>query len=179
MATKIFGNTVTLDDINIVESGLRYNIATRGNDNNLLTVGNTIYAKNMTDGLLIHEITHVWQYSRNELDPVTGLVKHGIGEIRDAREGREQSMYHYRLDNFTDSDRRTFGDYNFEQQGQILQDAYEYLFEGKKDFRFNEGFGKRSDYWQEYYETLLEEFQEYHRQLLDEESSSSGYLEFN
>ena len=179
MATKIFGNTVTLDDINIVESGLLYNIATRGNDGNYVTAHNTIYGKNMTDGTLIHEIGHVWQYSRGLLTPIEGLVKQGAGKRQDAREGRDQSIYYYSPDTFGDSDRRTFRDYNFEQQGQILQDAYEYLFEDADRLRFNEGFDGRSDYWQEYYETFLEEFQEYHRQLLDEESSSSGYLEFN
>ena len=179
VARKIFGNTVTLDDINIVDSGLLYNVATRGDDGNYVTAHNTIYGKNMSDGTLIHEIGHVWQYSRELLTPVGGLVEHGIGKRQDAREGREKSMYYYRPDNFTDSDRRTFGDYQFEQQGQILQDAYEYLFENATDLQYNDEFLNRSDYWQEYYETFLDEFQEYHRQLLDEESSSSGYLEFN
>ena len=179
VATKIFGNTVTLDDINIVESGLLYNIATRGNDGNYVTAHNTIYGKNMADSFLIHEIGHVWQYSRGLLTPIEGLVKQEAGRRQDAREGRKQSIYYYSPDNFTDPDRRTFRDYDFEQQGQILQDAYRYLFENATRLKFNEGFKKRSDYWQEYYETFLEEFQEYHRELLDEESSSSGYLEFN
>ena len=183
VVTKIFGNTVSLDDIQIVESGWRHRVATRFNDDNLLTVGNTIYGKNMADSYLIHEVAHVWQYSRNQLDPVTGLAKHGVGLIRDKREGRDQSLYYYTLDDKGDANRRTFGDYGFEQQAQILQDAYRFLIEGRRSksiFKFNEGFKQHTDdYWEDYYETLLEEFQEYHRQLLDEESSSSGYLEFN
>ncbi len=177
VARKFFGNTVTLDDINIVESGLRYKIATRLDDRNLITIGNTIYAKNMTDALLIHEITHVWQFSRNELDPIQAAVKHLIGWVRDKQERRPQSLYYYELDDLTDSDRRTFRDYNFEQQGQILEDAYKYLKKAQK-LKFNEGFNNRPD-WRKHYETLLKEFQEYHIELLDEESSSSGHLEFN
>ena len=179
VVTKFFGNTVTLDDIQIVESGWRHHIATGGNDTNLLTVGNTIYGTGMSDSFLIHEVAHVWQYSRNQLDPVTGLVKHGIAKIRERRGARDNSLYYYRPDNFTDSDRRTFRDYGFEQQAQILQDAYEYLFENATTLDYNDEFTKRSDYWQEYYETLLEEFQEYHRELLDQESSSRDYMEFN
>ena len=180
VVTKIFGNTVTLDDIQIVDSGWRHHIATGGNDRKYLTIGNTIYGTGMADSFLIHEVAHVWQYSRNQLDPVTGLVKHGIGYIRDKREGRDQSLYYYTLDDKDDTNRRTFRDYGFEQQAQILQDAYRFLFENKTKSKFNEGFNQHSDdYWQEYYETLLDEFQEYHRQLLDEESSSRGYLEFN
>ena len=183
VVTKFFGNTVTLDDIQIVDSGWRHHIATGGNDKKYLTIGNTIYGTGMDDSYLIHEVAHVWQYSRNQLDPVTGLAKHGVGLIRNALEGRDQSLYYYTLDDLNKEGRRTFRDYGFEQQAQILQDAYRFLFEGERRsliFNFNEGFNQYSDdYWQEYYETLLEEFQEYHRQLLDEESSSSGYLEFN
>ena len=179
VATNFFGNTITLDDINIVESGLRYTVATRFDDNNFVTVGNTIYAKNLTDGLLIHEIAHVWQYSRGLLTPIEGLVKQEAGRRQDAREGREQSMYYYSPDDFNKSGRRTFRDYSFEQQAQILQDAYEYLSGTTTSLKFNDGFDNRPDYWREYYETLVDEFKEYHRELLDQESSSSGHLEFN
>ena len=176
VATNFFGNTITLDDINIVESGLRYTVATRFDDNNFVTVGNTIYAKNLTDGLLIHEIAHVWQYSRGLLDPLKGLGTHVIENIR---EGSSESLYHYELDDYNKKGRRTFRDYSFEQQAQILQDAYEYLSGTTTSLKFNDGFDNRPDYWREYYETLVDEFKEYHRELLDQESSSSGHLEFN
>ena len=177
VARKVFGNTVNLDDIEIIDSGIPRKILTVKAD--FVVVGNNIYVKDLnklTDDYLIHEIFHVWSYDRGRIDPIGAFGSHGYGELQDLVTGKDKSLYYYTLDNFTDADRRSWGNYNFEQQAAIMQDAYLYLFEGK-DPIYNDEFKKRTDYWQEYYETLLEEFQQWNVEI--RVRSYSHFMEHN
>ena len=125
--------------------------------------------------LLIHELAHVWQYEQGLIEPVTagltGLTAEGIERVT----GTDDLLYHYTLDDFKNSDRRHISEYHFEHQAAILQDAYLY-FHTTDDLLYNQEFVKRSDYWDKYYERLLEEFQEWHKQL---QLGSDSYMTHN
>lgn len=91
-------------------------------------------------------------------------------------------LYNYTLDKLTDPNRRALHEYTFEQQAQIIEDAFEFVHlkqKGEHLFKHNQSFDPADlDYWQEYYETIIEEFKEWHNQLL-QESSSRHYMEYN
>ena len=76
-----------------------------------------------------------------------------------------------------ETNRRHFSEYNFEQQAAILRDAYLY-FHTKEALLHNQEFVKRSDYWDNYYNSLLEEFREWHRDL-QRRSLSPDYISYN
>ena len=91
-------------------------------------------------------------------------------------------LYNYTLDKLNAPNRRALHEYTFEQQAQIIEDAFKFVhlgLKGKSHFKHNQNFDPADlDYWQEYYETIIEEFKEWHNQLL-QESSSRHYMEYN
>jgi len=71
-------------------------------------------ADDYSASLLIHEVTHVWQYQHRD---VTGYTrwKAAAESIEYGRKG----AYGYELDSL-----KSFNQYRFEQQGQMMQDYY-------------------------------------------------------
>ena len=143
-----------------------------------ITVHDNIFVESgqLSTSTLIHELVHVWQYQQGHIEPVTagltGLTAEGIERITRT----DNLLYDYRLDDFKDPNRRHISEYHFEHQAAIIRDAYRYLYMKNKDPLHNDEFRKKSDYWKEYYETLLEEFQQWHQQL---QQSSSSYMTRN
>ena len=179
IAEEFFGDMINLEQVKINESGIRFSILTRNKTGQYVTVHNTIYGKNMTDDFLIHELVHVWQYKQGRIEPITALGTHIVGDGIEMATGKTNVLYNYRLDNLDSPDRKSFGDYHFETQAAILQDAWLYK-QGKSplyndEFPKNEPF-KRYPYWDAYYDTLIEEWKELHK--LPSESSSN-YMEYN
>ena len=180
-AKKMFGNTIDLGEVKIIDSGVMHKILTFKAD--LVTVHNKIYiSKEMNDGELIHELYHVWAYSKTQIEPLTALGAHGFGEIGDWLKGRDNSLYYYTLDDFNDPNRRRLKNYNFEQQAAIFEDAYNYLFtkDGRPyyndEYRDDDG-KRRYPYWDEYYENLLEDFKQWNIEI--QVRSYSHFMEYN
>lgn len=175
IAQKIFGDTINYDDVEIIESGVVHGILTF--KSKAVVVHNNIYAKGgMTDDVLIHELFHVWAYSKGRIEPVTAGLTQWTARGIEFVTRTDDLLYDYRLDDFNDPNRRRLGDFNFEQQAAIIQDAYRYLYMDNTDPRYNDEFREKSDYWKEYYESLLEEFAEWHKQL---QLGSDSYLTHN
>ena len=150
-------------------------------ENYAITVHNNIHVKSgdLSESLLIHELVHVWQYEQGIIEPVgvafSKLITGGIEFIT----GKDGTEYDYTLDRLKSPTRKALHRYSFEQQAQIIQDAYSFLHLGTRSFEHNKSYdAKNEDYWREYYETILKEFQEWHDQL-QQESSSTHYMEYN
>ena len=173
MAEKIFGDMIDLEQVDIKGA-----LPLLGD--HAVTVHNYIFVDDAKlsgeQDILIHELVHVWQYQQGNIEPVTagltGLTAEGIERITRT----DNLLYDYRLDDFKDPNRRHISEYHFEHQAAIIRDAYRYLYMKNKDPLHNDEFRKKSDYWKEYYETLLEEFQQWHQQL---QQSSSSYMTRN
>lgn len=179
VAESFFGDMIDLEQVSIEESGVRYRILTRNNEGNYVTVHDTIYGKNMSDDFLIHELVHVWQYKQGNIEPITALATHVVAEGIEAATGKDKLLYNYTLDDFNDPSRRSFDQYDFEKQAAIMQDAYRYLHLNKRPLHNDEmrRFNWKTDYWTEYYETILEEFKQLHQR--PPQSSSNSYMTHN
>ena len=123
-AEVIFGPSGTLidfDKVNIVKGGRRAKLLCQGK--NFVVIYNTIYVpanKTLTLDWLIHELLHVWQYNNRRLDLIGGGLTHAINaEVHDGDEKEMQKLYEYEL--YED---KPFHDFNFEEQAEILRDAY-------------------------------------------------------
>ena len=182
-AAEFFGDMINLEQVDIKESGFRYNMVKKITP--YLAVHNDIYGKfnhqtnakgeiTEVDSTLIHELFHVWQYAQGRLNPVVGLVTHAIAwAIRQTDE-----LYDYHVDHLLYSERKTFREYGFEEQAAIMEDAYRVLVLDEDPFH-NKDFWRlptRED-WREYYEQFMYEFQQWHQEL--QQSSSSSYLDHN
>ena len=149
-----------------------------------ITVHNNIYIdpESVTNSIIIHELVHVWQYQRGRIEPVTAGLSRLAEGLYGAARGNSEMLYNYTLDKLTDPNRRALHEYTFEQQAQIIEDAFKFVHLGlkrKNQFEHNQNFDPADiDYWREYYETIIEEFKEWHNQLL-QESSSRHYMEYN
>ena len=183
-AKKMFGNTINLDEVKIVDSGVMHAIVTFNSD--LVVVHNKIYAtREMTDDELIHELYHVWAYCIKRIEPLTALGVHAIGDAWDWVSGREDteddSMYHYRLEGDNKAEWSRLKDFNFEQQAAIFQDAYRYFHMGKRP-KYNDTYkdwnnDRRYPHWDDYYNHLIEDFQQWNREL--PQTSCSAYMTYN
>ena len=129
-AELIFGPSGTLidfDKVNIIEGGWRARILCGKPDPRGwrgLVLYNTIHFSkaNPPVSLVIHELMHVWQYNNRRIEPVGAGVTHFIAWAI----GKTEAVYNYDL-----YDNKPFQDYNFEEQAEILADAYRVLHEGK------------------------------------------------
>ncbi len=122
---KVFGSSVEFDAIRIKEgyAGL-VNVGddngfTFTNNQRALTHGNTIYMKNEPPGTdkwnstLVHETTHVWQNQHGGTDYMSEAFyaqKYGDG---------------YEFDDAVTNNKKTWAMLNPEQQGYLIQKAYE------------------------------------------------------
>ena len=128
-ARKVFGGAIKYSEVTIEDGSPGAWWGSLGGY--ARTVGNTIYfpdgsSRNMT--LLIHELSHVWQYQT--IGPLYAPKAIGaqMGEGYDYTEGgktAEQSLLDARAEG------RTLYGFNKEQQGDILRDYYRRLQEGK------------------------------------------------
>ena len=133
----------------------------------------------LSTSTLIHELVHVWQYQQGRIDPVGAAAAHGIAEGIEFLTRKDNTLYDYTLDRLKSPNRKALHRYSFEQQAQIIEDAYRFLHMGATTFKHNKSFDPEDmDYWREYYETIIEEFKEWHNQL-QQESSSTHYMEYN
>ena len=166
-ARSIFGGTSL--DMNKVAIQDRTMWGRRlGRQNRAMTLRNNIYGNNMDDDLLMHELLHVWQFQNNIIDPL-GAGAHHVGWYLS---GRYERLYDYEVDSIHDPNRRHFREYDFEQQGAILQDAYRVLemtdpVTGKP---LEPGYNKNhtdfaADEKREIYEQFVREFQEWDQEL--------------
>ena len=129
--SPVFGNSVVLDAIRIKEGYAGFlnagkdNGWTLLNNNRAITIGNTIYMKNSVagsttwDSTLVHETTHVWQFQHG-----------GTDYISEALWAQFSAGYGYGEDIF--NRKKTWAMLNPEQQGQLIQDAFDngYFFGG-------------------------------------------------
>ena len=182
-ATDFFGDMINLEQVDIKESGFRYNLVTTITP--YLAVHNDIYGKfyhttnakgeiTQVSSTLIHELVHVWQYAQGRLDPVGGLVTHAIARAT----GQTDELYDYHVDHILYSERKTFREYSFEEQAAILEDAYLLLEHGDTPLHNKDLWRLPTlDDWKEYYQQFMYEFQQWHHEL--QQSSSSSYLNHN
>lgn len=124
-ARRVFGNAIDYGAVTLADGSPAALLGSLGGY--ARTVGNTIY---LPDGrsrdmlLLIHELTHVWQYQ------TIGAVYAPKALAAQATEG-----YEYADDYLTNDETlvearkkgKTLQDYNLEQQGDILRDYYRAL----------------------------------------------------
>ena len=129
-----------------------------------ITVENTIYGNNMSNGFLIHELVHVWQYKNELLSP----VKAGLWQLAITAIGRRDKFYEYSVK----PKRKSFRDYNFEQQAAIVRDAYLVLVEKKPPIR-NEDYESGDPLPEELYHLFMYEFRQWHKELQPSSSSST------
>ena len=175
MATEIFGDMIDLEQVEIKGA-----LPLLGD--NAVAVHNYIFVDDKKlrgePDLLIHELVHVWQYQQGTIEPITagltGLTAEGIERIA----GKDDLLYDYRLDDFKDPNRRHISEYHFEHQAAIIRDAYRYQ-NNMRPLHNDEmrRFDWKTDYWTEYYETILEEFKQWHGEL--QQSSSSSHMTHN
>ena len=181
-ATDFFGDMINLEQVDIKESGFRYNIVRKITP--YLVVHNDIYGKfyhktnakgeiTEVDSTLIHELFHVWQYAQGRLNPVVGLVTHAIAWAT----GQREELYKYNVNHLLDPERKTLREYSFEEQAAIVEDAYRVLVLGEVPFHNKDYWRLSLDDWREYYEQFMYEFQQWHQEL--QQSSSSSYLDHN
>ena len=125
-ARKIFDDLIDYDEVEIIEGGVTATTLCSIGGANGFVIGNTIYLRNnvYTLDLLIHELTHVWQYKTKQLTAIGGLKMHAEAKLQ----GRpDDFLYKYDL-----YDPRPFEKYGIEQQAQILQDAYRVVYDKYK-----------------------------------------------
>ena len=177
-ATDFFGDMINLEQVDIKESGFRYNIVRKITP--YLVVHNDIYGKfyHQTNAKgeiiqvhskLIHELFHVWQYAQGRLNPVVGLITHAIAWAT----GQREELYDYHVDHLLDPERKTLREYSFEEQAAIVEDAYRVLVLGEAPFHNKDDWRLSLDDWREYYEQFMYEFRQWHQEL--QQSSSSSY----
>lgn len=136
LAARVLGpGAIRFDQVRIAQGGLLRQAFQR-NSNRAFATWHTI---NMPEGkerhlpLLIHELTHVFQYER------VGSVYIGQGLLAQRRLGR--SAYHYGGPAGLAIARaagKRFRDYNREQQGQIAQDYCDCLLKGEDTSPFED-----------------------------------------
>jgi len=122
MARSVFGNSIDYSKVRIHTSS--YLPAQVQGDNVITPNGEMYCSKNYCNDfsqeglegrkLFIHEMTHVWQYQNNILDPRLEAVKEMIKHF-----GRYSDTYAYKLDKSKD-----LTDYNLEQQAHMVEDYY-------------------------------------------------------
>lgn len=124
MLAQVFGSSVELDAIRVKEGYA--GILSAGDDNGFkffhneraITIGNTIYMKHTPVGspswnsTLVHETTHVWQNQNG-----------GTDYMGEALWAQATAGYGYADDIF--NKKKTWRMLNPEQQGQLIQDAYD------------------------------------------------------
>ena len=176
VAQNFFGDMINLGRVRINESGIRYRILTRKKTDQYVTVYRTIYGKNMSDDVLIHELVHVWQYEQVRLDPLGALTTHAIAAAR----GKTNDLYKYEFDDLSDPNRKTFREYTFEQQAQIIQDAFRLQVMGDIREIKNQNWKRGELSFEDLkliYERFIEEFKQWHQEL--QQSRSDPYWNYN
>ena len=162
LARDFFGDMIHLDRVTIRDNNL---IARRLSDNDAaMTINNTIFGRDMSDDLLIHELVHVWQFNNVRIEPITAGITHLVAEAI----GKHRELYEYEIDPLGDPNRKSFREYSFEEQAAIIQDAYMVLVEEWKPINnkmFNYGGQKVTDELKEQYQHLVNEFKKWHEEL--------------
>ena len=125
-ARRIFDDLIDYDKVEIIEGGFIATPACFIGGTSAFVVDNKIYLKKnvYTIDLLIHELTHVWQYQTKQLTSWSGFKMHAKAKLQ----GRPKDfLYKYDL-----YDPRPFEKYGIEHQAQILQDAYRVVYDKYK-----------------------------------------------
>lgn len=130
-ARRVFGDAINYGNVTIADGSLGAKLGSAFGY--ARTVGNTIYlpdgsSRNML--LLIHELTHVWQYQ------TIGAVYAPKALLAQATEGYEYSDDYLTNDETLVEARKngkTLQDFNLEQQGDILRDYYRALTRESED----------------------------------------------
>jgi len=119
----VFGDSVDLDKVRVVKGPAElFDHLPRHVP--AVTIGNKVVVNPKdfppSKDLLAHEATHVWQYQNHGMDyAAKALVAQNAGDGYDWQKGVSEG--------------KKWGDLNPEQQGQLIQDAYEAgYFDGKR-----------------------------------------------
>ncbi len=129
-ARRVFKDAITYNDVTIAEGSISAKIGSVGGY--ARTVGNTIYfpaGSTRSMALMIHELTHVWQYQTTGWTYAPKALWAQVVEgYSYTPEGQtpEQALIDARADG------KTLTDFNKEQQGDILADYFRRL-QGSKD----------------------------------------------
>lgn len=136
-----------------------------------VTFHNSIYGaeNDVTGALLQHELLHVWQYNNKRIGPEGAAVQHAVSALKS---GSLQYDYSYTVDSIHDPNRRHFREYDFEEQGAIIQDAYTILtLEGDiadldpREINITNINAFTSEETVEIYEQFVREFKEWDKEL--------------
>ena len=162
-AESVFGDTINFDEVRISDKSLVGRVL--GANRVAMTIENTIYGHTlMSKELLVHELTHVWQYKNDQLSPVkAGLWQLAITALR-----QRGNFYRYSVK----PKRRNFREYNFEQQASIMADAYRVLVKNEPPIR-NANYESGDPLPKELYDLFLKEFREWHEELQPGSPSST------
>ena len=164
-AELMFGPSGTMIDfskVNIIEGGRRARILCGKPERYKwkgLVLYNTVYFSkaNPPLSLVIHELMPVWRYNNLRLDPVGGGVTHLIA----AAIGKTKAVYDYDL--YED---KPFQDYNFEEQAEILADAYRVLHgNANPGPHYKPKLSRTLADRKKFFEKRLEEFRQWHQAL--------------
>ena len=155
VAEGFFGDMIDLEKVRIAENHwLTDWLAPNGI---VLTIGNTIYGINIPDDTLIHELVHVWQYSKGRITALSAFLEH----VEAWLEGTTAELYLYSVE-----PKQTFRKYGFEEQASIVQDAY-LVLEEENPPRRNENYKSGDPLPKELYELFMDEFEEWHEELTE------------
>ena len=170
-AEPFFGDMIDLEEVRISDKSVVGR--TLGKNRVAMTVKNTIYGNNMSDGLFIHELVHVWQYKNGLLSPLSA----GLWQLAARAIGQKDKLYNYNVVSAGDPNRKPFREYNFEQQAAIIRDAFLVLVKNKPPMR-NEGYKGGNELPNdaalfELYHLFMYEFQQWHKELQLSRSSST------
>ena len=88
-----------------------------------LMLGPTLFASDLSESspsILVHEMTHVWQYEHETLTELSGLARHAFYYVSGLLGGRNQThLYDYRLG-------ESWNEMGFEGQAQLVEDWYRF-----------------------------------------------------
>jgi hypothetical protein len=86
-----------------------------------LMVGPTLFASDLSKSspsILVHEMTHVWQYKHETLTEFSGLARHAFYYLSGLLGGKNQThLYTYKLG-------KSWNEMGFEGQAQLVEDWY-------------------------------------------------------
>ena len=153
VAEPFFGDMIDLGEVRIDDKSW-VALLLAANDM-VMTIYNTIYGIDIPDDTLIHELVHVWQYSKDHITPYSAYRAH----VDARRSGQTDELYYYSVE-----PRKTFRDYGFEQEAAIVQDAYLVTVKEKppkrnKDYKSGDPLPKKL------YELFMDEFRQWHEEL--------------
>ncbi len=121
----IFGNSVDAQRVSVVEARVANAPTTLGNQIRITPGFDFLTEDNKA--VLIHEMTHIWQYQTHGSGYITDALYHQLSSM--IQTGTRNAAYmNYELD-----DTRDFSTYSAEEQATIIEDYYQIAFRYKND----------------------------------------------